>query len=164
MVEGRDVMRHAGGMSQLPSPLRAALGLVVTTIDNARTLPAKIIELPVLAVSTALQASLRAQQRYAELEMRGDELLGRLRPAPDEAPEWATFDEPPSANGRAVPSAIAPPATPAPPQTEAPRPAAAAAPAEHVPAEHAPAKKTPAKTARKPAVKTVAAQKSTSER
>ena len=144
MVEGRDVMRHAGGMSQLPSPLRAALGLVVTTINNARTLPAKIIELPVLAVSTALQASLRAQQRYAELEMRGDELLGRLRPAPDDAPEWATFDEPPSANGRAVPSAIAPPAP--------------------APAERAPAKKTPAKTARKAAVQAVAAQKSTSER
>ncbi len=137
-------MRHAGGMSQLPSPLRAALGLVVTTINNARTLPAKIIELPVLAVSTALQASLRAQQRYAELEMRGDELLGRLRPAPDDAPEWATFDEPPSANGRAVPSAIAPPAP--------------------APAERAPAKKTPAKTARKAAVQAVAAQKSTSER
>jgi hypothetical protein len=152
-------MRHAGAMSQLPGPVRAALGLVVTTIDNARTLPAKIIELPVLAVSTALQASLRAQQRYAELEMRGDELLGRLRAAPEEAPEWATFDEPPSANGRAVPSAVAPSAPPAPPRSQAPRPAPASAPVEH-----ASAKKTPAKTTGKPAGSTAAGQNSTPER
>lgn len=48
-----------------------------------------------LAVSSALQASLRAQQRYARLAARGDEILNR-RPDTDEPPPWATFDEPAS--------------------------------------------------------------------
>jgi hypothetical protein len=80
-------------MPQLPSPLRAAIGLVATAMDEARHLPDKAIELPMLAVSTALQLSLRAQQRYAHLTARGDELLNRREPT-DEPPPWATFDEP----------------------------------------------------------------------
>jgi hypothetical protein len=80
-------------MPQLPSPLRAAIGLVATAMDEARHLPDKAIELPMLAVSTALQLSLRAQQRYARLTARGDELLNR-RETTDEPPPWATFDEP----------------------------------------------------------------------
>ncbi|MBV9595151.1 MAG: hypothetical protein JO147_15305 [Actinobacteria bacterium] len=81
-------------MSQLPTPLRAALGLVATVIQDGRGLPEKALELPVLAVSTALQVSLRAQQRYAALTVRGDELLTQLRGgAPDEPPAWATFDD-----------------------------------------------------------------------
>jgi hypothetical protein len=79
-------------MPSLPMPLRAALGLVATVMDEARHLPDRAIELPMLAVSSALQVSLRAQQRYARLAARGDELLsGR---APEEPPEWARFDEP----------------------------------------------------------------------
>ncbi len=77
-------MRHAGVMASLPTPLRAALGLVATALDEARTLPDKAIELPMLAVSTALQLSLRAQQRYAHLAARGDELLNH-RAVTDEA-------------------------------------------------------------------------------
>jgi hypothetical protein len=80
-------------MPQLPTPLRAALGLVATAMDEARHLPDKAIELPMLAVSTALQISLRAQQRYAHLATRGDDLLNR-RQTTDDAPPWATFDEP----------------------------------------------------------------------
>jgi hypothetical protein len=80
-------------MPQLPTPLRAAIGLVATAMDEARHLPDKAIELPMLAVSTALQVSLRAQQRYAHLAARGDELLNR-RETTDEPPPWATFDEP----------------------------------------------------------------------
>jgi hypothetical protein len=80
-------------MSQLPTPVRAALGLVATAVDEARHLPDRAIELPMLAVSTALQLSLRAQQRYAHLAARGDELLNH-RAVTDEAPPWATFDEP----------------------------------------------------------------------
>jgi hypothetical protein len=80
-------------MPQLPTPLRAALGLAATALDEARHLPDKAIELPMLAVSTALQLSLRAQQRYAALAARGDELLNRLDTT-DEPPAWATFDEP----------------------------------------------------------------------
>src|SRR5579875_3937506 len=78
---------------QLPGPVRAAVGLVATAADEARHLPDRALELPMLAVSTALQASVRAQQRYARLTARGDALLNR-RPPSDEPPEWATFDDP----------------------------------------------------------------------
>src|SRR4051812_15590885 len=84
-------IRQAGVM-RLPGPVRAAVGLVVTAAEEARHLPERAIELPMLAVSTALQMSLRAQQRYARLTARGDEVL-RGEPG-DEPPEWATFDEP----------------------------------------------------------------------
>lgn len=80
-------------MPQLPTPLRAAVGLLATALEEARRLPDKAIELPMLAVSTALQMSLRAQQRYAFLAARGDDLLNRREPT-DEPPPWATFDEP----------------------------------------------------------------------
>jgi hypothetical protein len=80
-------------MPSLPSPFRAAVGLIATVADEARNFPDKAIELPMLAVSTALQVSLRAQQRYAQLTARGDEILNST-PTTDEAPPWATFDEP----------------------------------------------------------------------
>src|SRR5947209_9713614 len=85
-------MRQAGRM-RLPGPVRAAVGLAATAAEEARRLPERAIELPMLAVSTALQASLRAQQRYARFAARGDELLGRGRVG-DDPPGWATFDEP----------------------------------------------------------------------
>jgi hypothetical protein len=78
---------------QLPGPVRAVVGLVATAADEARHLPDRALELPMLAVSTALQASIRAQQRYARLTARGDALLNR-RPPTDEPPDWATFDDP----------------------------------------------------------------------
>src|SRR5437879_552769 len=80
-------------MPSLPMPLRAVLGLVATAMDEAKHLPDRAIELPMLAVSTALQASLRAQQRYASLAAKGDEFLAR-RDTSDEPPAWATFDPP----------------------------------------------------------------------
>ncbi len=83
-----------GGDMHLPGPLRAAVGLVATAADEAKHLPDRAIELPMLVVSTALQASLRAQQRYARFTARGDEVLTR-RPVSDAPPEWATFDDPP---------------------------------------------------------------------
>ena len=78
---------------QLPSAVRAALGLVAVAAEEARKFPDRAIEVPMLAVSTALQMSLRAQQRYARLAARGDEVLHR-RATTDEPPAWATFDEP----------------------------------------------------------------------
>jgi hypothetical protein len=81
------------GDGAIPMPLRAAAGLAAVAIDEARRLPDRLAGLPVLAVSTALQASLKAQQRYAELVARGDQLLSHLRGAPAEAPPWATFDD-----------------------------------------------------------------------
>jgi hypothetical protein len=86
-------MGHAGVMSPLPSPVRAAIGLAATLLDEARHLPDKAIELPMLAVGRALQMSMRAQQRYSAFAARGDELLAG-RPVSDEPPPWATFDAP----------------------------------------------------------------------
>lgn len=80
-------------MPQLPMPFRAAIGLVASAVDEARNLPDRAIELPMLAVSTALQISLRAQQRYANLAAKGDEVLNR-REVSDEPPPWAQFDAP----------------------------------------------------------------------
>ena len=78
----------------VPMPLRAAAGLAALAIDEARRLPSRLVGLPVLAVSSAMQASLRMQQGYAELAVRGDQLLAQLRPGPtDETPPWARFDE-----------------------------------------------------------------------
>jgi hypothetical protein len=95
-------------MPQLPMPFRAALGLLATAVDEAKHLPDRAIELPMLAVSTALQASLRAQQRYANLAAKGDEFLAR-RETTDEPPPWATFDEPVAGDRlAAVPDATKP--------------------------------------------------------
>jgi hypothetical protein len=80
-------------MPPLPSPVRAALGLAVTVLDEARRLPDRAIDVPMRAVSLALQLSLRAQQRYAAFAARGDEVLSG-RQTGDEAPPWATFDAP----------------------------------------------------------------------
>jgi hypothetical protein len=80
-------------MFQFPGSIRATVGLIATAADNVRKSPEKLIEIPMLAVSTALQASIRTQQRYAQFTVRGDEILGRMRPVPDTAPTWATFDD-----------------------------------------------------------------------
>lgn len=92
-------------MKPLPMPVRIAAGLVATAVEQARDLPRLVTELPVTAVSQALQASMRVQQRVTELAIKGDRALGALRPVP-EAPSWATFDddEPPAINGASVTS------------------------------------------------------------
>lgn len=76
----------------IPSSLRAAAGLAAVALDSARKVPQQLVGLPVLAVSTALQASLKAQQAYAGLVARGDEMLGQLR-GQEDAPPWARFDD-----------------------------------------------------------------------
>src|SRR4051812_42492362 len=79
-------------MSPLPYPVRIAAGLVVTAVEQARELPRHAVELPVTAVSQALQVSMRLQQTVTELAIKGDRALGTLRPA-DDVPSWATFDD-----------------------------------------------------------------------
>jgi hypothetical protein len=93
----------------LPLPVRIAAGLVATAVEQARDLPRLALELPVTAVSQALQASMRLQQKVTELAIKGDQVLGVGPPIEDE-PAWATFDEdlPPRRNGRSTG-----PATPA---------------------------------------------------
>jgi hypothetical protein len=87
-------------MKPLPFPVRIAAGLVATAVEQARDLPRLVVEFPVTAVSQALQASMRVQQKVTELAIKGDRVLGGLRPV-EEAPSWATFDEdePPTRNG-----------------------------------------------------------------
>jgi len=142
-------------MPQLPTPFRAALGLVATALDNAKDLPEKAIELPMLAVSTALQLSLRAQQRYAALAVRGEELLAGNRTT-DEPPPWAQFDDPVD---DVLAAETTPPAKKAPAkETPAKKPTAAKKAAE----KKAPAKKAPTKgTTATPATVVPTQEKST---
>jgi hypothetical protein len=83
-------------MTDLPAPVRAAVGLVATAIEAVPSLPEKVVQFPVLAVGRALQMSLRAQQTYTALVVKGEQALSMLRGAPDEPPAWATFDEEPA--------------------------------------------------------------------
>ncbi|MGE3288028.1 MAG: lipid droplet-associated protein [Pseudonocardia sp.] len=79
-------------MTPLPLPVRVAAGLVATAVEQARELPRLVVELPVTAVSQALQTSMRVQQTITDLAIKGDRVLGMLRPL-EEKPSWATFDE-----------------------------------------------------------------------
>jgi hypothetical protein len=86
----------------LPLPVRIAAGLVATAVEQARDLPRLALELPVTAVSQALQASMRVQQKVTELAIKGDRVLG-VGPQIEDEPAWATFDDdvpPPRRNGR----------------------------------------------------------------
>ena len=90
-------------MPHIPTPIRAALGLAATAVAEARKLPDTLPQLPMVAVSTAMQASLRVQQHIATYAARGDEVLSHLRGTSAEPPAWATFDDAPanhSSNGR----------------------------------------------------------------
>ncbi|GAA1842210.1 lipid droplet-associated protein [Pseudonocardia ailaonensis] len=79
-------------MSPLPLPVRIAAGLAATAVEQARELPRLVAEFPVTAVSQALQASMRVQQKVTELAIKGDKALGSLG-TPPENPPWATFDD-----------------------------------------------------------------------
>ncbi len=79
-------------MSPLPLPVRVAVGLLVTAVEQARKLPEQLAELPVTAASRAVQAGMRMQQRVTELAIRGDQVCALFRPVED-APPWARFDE-----------------------------------------------------------------------
>jgi hypothetical protein len=89
-----------GGMTPpMPLPVRVAAGLLVTAVEQVRGLPRLALELPVTAVSQALQASMRVQQKVTELAIKGDRVLGAGTPIEDEPP-WATFDDDPPPAGR----------------------------------------------------------------
>ena len=104
-------------MSPLPLPVRVAAGLVVSAVEQARDLPRLVVEFPVTAVSQALQASMRVQQKVTELAIKGDQALGSLRPV-EERPVWATFDDEDedlaSGNGASAVTELRPHRTPAP--------------------------------------------------
>jgi hypothetical protein len=98
-----------GAMKPLPFPVRIAAGLVATAVEQARDLPRLVVEFPVTAVSQALQASMRVQQKVTELAIKGDRVLGTLRPI-EETPSWATFDEdePSTRNGASTVTELRP--------------------------------------------------------
>jgi hypothetical protein len=134
-------------MKPLPLPVRLAAGIVALAVEQARDLPRLVVEFPVTAVSQALQASMRVQQKVTEVAIKGDRALGALRPV-EEKPSWATFDEDePSTNrnGNGTVTALRPQPRTRPPGTRVtqtppapPRPAVGAATA--APAKPAPAK------------------------
>jgi cell division septation protein DedD len=65
--------------SPVPKNVAAALGLVPTVLGGVRRLPAKAVQLPVLAVGTALNGLEAAKREYGELADRGEKLIARLR-------------------------------------------------------------------------------------
>ncbi|MGH3853619.1 MAG: lipid droplet-associated protein [Pseudonocardiaceae bacterium] len=79
-------------MSHVPLPVRVAMGLAVTAVEQARKLPEQLAELPSLAASRAVQAGMRVQQRVTELAIKGDQVFSLFNPVED-APTWARFDE-----------------------------------------------------------------------
>jgi hypothetical protein len=109
-------------------PVRLAAGLAATAVEQARELPRLVVEFPVTAVSQALQASMRVQQKVTELAIKGDRVLGSFG-TPPESPEWATFDdeEPPAPNGHptVVPESVPVTDLPEEPAPTSPDPAAA---------------------------------------
>lgn len=85
----------------VPTPVAAALGLVPTALDSAKRLPGKAVQLPVLAVSSALTALESARREYDELADRGEKLVAKLR--------GTSFDEVEDRVEDALPEALAAP-------------------------------------------------------
>ncbi|MBK5305942.1 MAG: hypothetical protein JJD92_04560 [Frankiaceae bacterium] len=65
--------------SPVPKNVAAVLGLVPTVLGSVRRLPQKAVQLPVLAVGTALSGLDAAKREYDDLADRGERLLARLR-------------------------------------------------------------------------------------
>src|SRR3954452_25336924 len=105
-------------MPNIPTPVRAALGLAATAVAEARRLPETLPQLPVTAISTAMQASLRVQQHIATFAARGDEVISQLRGSSAEPPSWATFDDGPATDAAGAAKAAFDRATPDPANLE----------------------------------------------
>lgn len=80
-------------MFRPPYFARVAAGAAVYALEETRKLPAAVVQLPLTAVSQALQTTMRVQQFVATLAVKGDEALRGLYDQSGEQPEWATFDE-----------------------------------------------------------------------
>ncbi|MGZ6744140.1 MAG: hypothetical protein ACXVEC_15315 [Nocardioides sp.] len=75
--------------SPVPTPVAAALGLVPTVVDGVKSLPGKAVQLPVLAISSALTALETVRREYGDLAGRGERVVARLRgAAPDGQEGW----------------------------------------------------------------------------
>jgi hypothetical protein len=63
----------------VPKNVAAAIGLVPTVLGGVRRLPHKAVQLPVIAVGSALSGLDAARREYDELAGRGEKLIARLR-------------------------------------------------------------------------------------
>jgi hypothetical protein len=63
----------------VPKNVAAAIGLVPTVLSGVRRLPAKAVQLPVMAVGSALAGLDAARREYDDLAGRGEALIARLR-------------------------------------------------------------------------------------
>jgi hypothetical protein len=97
-------------MSHVPLPVRVAMGLVISAVEQARKLPEQLADLPVTAASKAVQAGMRVQQRVTELAIKGDQVFSLFRPVED-SPPWAKFDEDDPPPAEIALSSPQPPAT-----------------------------------------------------
>lgn len=128
-----------------------AAGVLVTTLDETKRLPTRIITFPMSAVSRGLQAGMRLQQNIAEMAIKGDEFFAPWCETAEEQPAWARFDDDEAVV--AIPQTV----------TDTPKPAADApvnkasvnkASVNKAPARKAPARKSapiPAETTADPA-------------
>ncbi len=76
---------------EIPEVIRAAAGLAASVVDEARRLPETLPGLPVRLAGMAMQHAMKAQQQYAGLVARGDELFTGIRGEAE--PGLATFDD-----------------------------------------------------------------------
>src|SRR4051795_8771133 len=85
-------VRHPGRMArEIPEVVRAAAGLTVIVLEEARRLPAPLPGLPVRMIGLAMQKAMWLQQQYSGFVARGDELFTGVRG--EDEPGLATFDE-----------------------------------------------------------------------
>ena len=55
----------------VPTPVAAVLGIAPTVVDSVKRIPGKAVQIPVLAVSSALGALETARREYTDLAERG---------------------------------------------------------------------------------------------
>jgi hypothetical protein len=63
----------------VPKNVAAVIGLVPTVLTGVRRLPGRAVQLPVMAVGTALTGLEAARREYTDLAERGEKLIARLR-------------------------------------------------------------------------------------
>ncbi|MFF2084619.1 lipid droplet-associated protein [Nocardia sp. NPDC058176] len=80
-------------MFRPPFVARVAAGAAVYALEETRRLPVAAVNFPITALSRVLQTTMHLQQFVTSLALKGDVVFERLGSAPQEQPEWATFDE-----------------------------------------------------------------------
>ncbi|MEV6359591.1 lipid droplet-associated protein [Nocardia asteroides] len=80
-------------MFRPPFLARVAAGAAVYALEETRRLPVAAVNFPITAISRVLQTTMHVQQFVTSLALKGDLVFERLGSAPQEQPEWATFDE-----------------------------------------------------------------------